>query len=252
MTASAFRFQISDFRFQIPSPRPSRFLLSDFRFQISDFRPPRRRNFAGNQIPKHAEHISRLQFRILLGTDFRFQIPEFSRGPRAGSSRFQISDFCPATDFRFQISENKGAGLDPKGREISDFRFQISGVGCPLVWDVHCRFQISDFSAARGSGVSDFSVSDFRKHKSGPIGQEISIVCQGENQKKARADPKEKHAITSTPETCAWHASTQARAPCKALLFWNAHVVYREVRGSDQCGESGRREFSEFLHTELN
>ena len=66
---------------------------------------------AGNQIPKHAEHISRLQFRILLGTDFRFQIPEFSRGPRAGSSRFQISDF------RFQ----KPVYAQP---QISDFRFQ--------------------------------------------------------------------------------------------------------------------------------
>ena len=50
----------------------------------------------------------------------------------------------------------------------------------------------SDFSAARprGSGVSDFSVSDFRKHKSVPIGQEISIVCQGENQKKHGQIPK--------------------------------------------------------------
>ena len=40
------------------------------------------------------------------------------------------------------------------------------------------------------AGVSDFSVSDFRKHKSVPIGQEISIVCQGENQKKHGQVPK--------------------------------------------------------------
>ena len=92
------------------SDTPVNSALSSFRFQIS-FQTARRKKIAGNQIPKHAEHISRLQFRILLGTDFRFQIPEFSRGPRAGSSRFQISDF------RFQ----KPVYAQP---QISDFRFQ--------------------------------------------------------------------------------------------------------------------------------
>ena len=219
MTASAFSFQISDFRFQIPSPRASRFLLSDFRFQISDPKPLAEFLF---QISDFRFQISdRPDAEILLeirsqNTQNTFQdyssefcwaqISDFrsqnSRGGREQISdfRFQISEtrLCPATDFRFQISENKGAGLDPKGREISDFRFQISGVGCPLVWDVHCRFQISDFSAARGSGVSDFSVSDFRKHKSGPIGQEISIVCQGENQKKHGQIPK-RNMLSNSP-----------------------------------------------------
>ena len=41
----------------------------------------------------------------------------------------------------------------------------------------------ADFTP-RSAGVSGFSVSHFRKHKPGPIRQEISAVClEGENQK---------------------------------------------------------------------
>ena len=94
-----------------------------------------------------------------------------------------------------------GGDLAAAKLQISDFRFQIPN---PLVWDVHCRFQISDFSAARGSGMSDFSVSDFRKHKSGPIGQEISIVCHREKTRKNTGRQR---------ETCYHHYSRESGTP---------------------------------------
>ena len=176
------RKQISDFRSQIPDPRrpgnrtrAGRFQISDSRFQVASSQKYRRKT-SGKQISKRAEHIPTQHIRFLQGSDFRFQISECGSCP---------GDFW----YRFQISENRKQRARVRFQRGEDFRFQISQRSGP-VWHVQCRFQISELSAPRSAGVSGFSVSHFRKHKPGPIRQEISVVCLGRKPEKTRSDPK--------------------------------------------------------------
>ena len=150
MTASDFRFQISDFRSQALDP--AEFLLSDFRFQISDPKPSTQQNFF---------------FQI---SDFRFQISDrpvaeilLERRSQNTQNTFQdcSSEFCWAqiSDFR---SQNSRGGLE---QARPDFRFQISDFRNPSM-PSH-RFQISDFRKQRSRAKSQrkgdfrFQISDF-------------------------------------------------------------------------------------------
>ena len=144
MQSRNIRFQISDFRFQIPTPgrEADSSADSDFRFEIPAGHQGR--NIEGKQNSKHAEHISRLYHRFLRDPDFRFQIPKLAR--------FLISDFrlrisdprTPATPrqrFRFQKTDFKEPGKIP---QVSDFRFQIPHRSRPMR-HLHCRFQNAEF-----------------------------------------------------------------------------------------------------------
>jgi hypothetical protein len=152
---SDFRFQISYFRFQIPTPgREADFSSGDFRFQISDPRGHKGRNIERKQNSERAEHISRLHHRFLRDPYFRFQIPKLAR--------FLISDF------KLRISDPRTPGTPRQRFQISENRFQRSRARSH-------RFQISDFRSLIGAGHCDISTADVRMQNSDTRHQEISL-----------------------------------------------------------------------------
>ncbi len=156
MQSRNIRFQISDIRFQIPTPGRE----ADFfgRFQISDLRSPRGTRAETSKRSRILNTQNTFQDLI---TDFcATQISDF-RSQNWPDFRFQISDFVfqiperrvrPGRDFRFQKTDFKEPGEIP---QVSDFRFQIPHLS--------------------GAGRCGISTADFRMQNSDTRHQEISV-----------------------------------------------------------------------------
>ena len=161
MTASDFRFQISD-------PKRSTqqnffFQISYFIFQISD-RPTQK--FCWKSDPKTRRTHFKTTVQNSAGHRFQISDPRILAG--AESRLVQISDFrfqISMPSHRFQISDFRKQRSRARSQRKGDFRFQISDFRCWMSPGVGCPLQISDFRLLGCPGLWRVRFLSFRFQK---------------------------------------------------------------------------------------
>ena len=193
MTASDFRFQISD---------PKRSTQQDFFFQISYFifqisdRPTQK--FCWKSDPKTRRTHFKTTVQNSAGHRFQISDPRILAG--AESRLVQISDFRFLPSHRFQISDFRKQRSRARSQRKGDFRFQISDFRCWMSPGVGCPLQISDFRLLGCPGLWRVRFLSFRFQKAQIRSHRPRNIdsVPGRKPEKTRADPKEKPAITTT------------------------------------------------------